>query len=290
MAFIRKSKEVTSHGQKNYSRRPINAYYRSKEPAAAASPFKKRAQARHGRKVLFGAADIILLAAVLSGLVYSLILNPQPKLKISDSSYRTAAAYQQGIDPLFSSLKNRNKLSFDETKITAQIQAKYPEVQSVQVELPFFSQKPVVWLNISKPAFNLKNGETELIVDSAGLAVAKAQDLPKLRNLVSLNDQSGYSAALGKQVIDSQAVQFINSVIKQVKRANVPLSSLALPAAAQEMDLRTSDASYYVKFYLGGDALTQTGQFLAARQKFSKSGPPPAEYLDVRVNGKIFYK
>jgi len=41
---------------------------------------------------------------------------------------------------------------------------------------------------------------------------------------------------------------------------------------------------------MGGDALVQTGQFLAARKEFDISKKQPPEYLDVRVSGKIFYK
>jgi hypothetical protein len=188
MAFSRKPTAQSSRGQKTYSRRPLTTYYRSKDQTELASPFKKKPAGRGGRKILFGAVDILLVVLLLSGLVYSLLLSPQPKLKVDNLS-------------------------------------------SVRVELPFFSQKPVVWLNISKPAFKLTSGGSSFVVDSAGVAVAKTQDLPKLGGLVSLNDQSGFLAGLGKQVLASQAVDFINSVIAQSKHANVPISSLSLPQA-----------------------------------------------------------
>jgi hypothetical protein len=70
----------------------------------------------------------------------------------------------------------------------------------------------------------------------------------------------------------------------------VSIKSLTLPKSVQELDLHTSDRTYFVKFYLGGDALQQTGQFLAARHQFDITNSQPAEYLDVRVAGKIFYK
>jgi hypothetical protein len=63
-----------------------------------------------------------------------------------------------------------------------------------------------------------------------------------------------------------------------------------LPPSAQEIDLYTSDKSYLTKFYLGGDVLQQSGQFLAARNHFKEIGEDPATYLDVRVQGKIFSK
>jgi hypothetical protein len=290
MAFRRKPPSQPGRGQKTYSRRPLTTYYRSKSGAEPLSPFKKKPPRRKSRKILFGVADALLLILLLAGLVYSLLLSPQPKLKLSDLSYHPAAVYQSGIAPLFDGLGNRNKITFNENSVVKQIQSRFPEVQSARVELPFFSQRPIVWLNISKPAFKLNSNGNSLVIDSAGLAVAKTQTLPQLKDLVSLSDQSGYSAELGKQVLASEAVDFINSVVAQCRRAQVPISSLSLPPAAQELDLRAADAPYFVKFYLGGDALGQTGQFLAARQKFAQAGPPPTQYLDVRVSGKIFYK
>jgi hypothetical protein len=70
----------------------------------------------------------------------------------------------------------------------------------------------------------------------------------------------------------------------------VTITSLSLPSKPSELDLRTKDRPYFVKFYMGGDALTQAGQFLAARAQFDRQNHQPADYLDVRVAGKIFYK
>jgi hypothetical protein len=70
----------------------------------------------------------------------------------------------------------------------------------------------------------------------------------------------------------------------------VPISALSLPAVPEEIDLRASDQPYYVKFYMGGSAVLQTGQFLAARQHFKQTGQLPAQYLDARIAGKVFYK
>jgi hypothetical protein len=289
MLNLRQPSLQPRRGQDTAKRRQLTSYYRSKTPNPVASPFSKKTQKPRRRKLLFGAIDIILAILLLSALIYSLLLKPQPKVVINDSSYHSSATYKSQISSLFGSLKNRNKISFDENSVVQAIQKEFPEVQSARVELPFFSQQPTVWLNISKPAFKLvSNGS--YIIDSQGLAVAQASQLPRLNKLVALNDQSGFPAGVGKQILSSQAAGFINTVIAQCGRAKVPIASLSLPPLAQELDLRTTDAPYFVKFYLGGDGLTQTGQFLASRQKFAQTKQPPAEYLDVRVSGKIFYK
>jgi hypothetical protein len=108
--------------------------------------------------------------------------------------------------------------------------------------------------------------------------------------LTEVTDQSGFSANAGQQVMSADSVKFVNALVAQLKHANVPISEIILPPLAQELNLKISDRPYYVKFYLGGDVLQQTGQFLATRKQFSQTNTQPAEYLDVRVPGKIFYK
>lgn len=289
MLSLRKEQGGHSRGQRVYKRTPVTNYYRSdKQPSQ--SPFKKKLPKKNPRKLLIGTLDVVLIVFLLVGLIYSLILKPQPKVVVSESSYRDIKTYSSQVAAGFKSFSSRNKITFNENQLADNIRRQFPEVENIEVELPFFSQEAKVRLNISPPAFKLVNGKQVYIIDSKGVAVAKAEDLPKLNDLVSLNDQSGFEAAAGQQVLSSAAVSFINTVISQTKRAKVPLASLSLPPLAQQLDLRTTDQPYFTKFYLGGDAGLQAGQFLAARSKFAQTGQAPAEYLDVRVLGKVFYK
>lgn len=278
-------------GQKTYKRAPITTYYRSSDEPGKASPFKKKEPKKNRRKLIFGAVDIILAMMLITGLIYSLMLNSRPKIVADNLSYHSLIAYSSKITPEFTAFHNRNKITFNESSVAEAIEKQFPEIQAVRVELPFFSQQPTVWLSVSAPAFKLQSGGQDYIVDSQGVVAAKASDLPKLNKLVSLDDQSGFNTGVGKQVLSSGAVDFIDTVIKQVQHAGVPIRGLSLPPLAQEMDLWTSDSPYFVKFYMGGDALTQTGQFLASRKNFLQNpSHTPQEYLDVRVSGKIFYK
>lgn len=265
-------------------------YYRATKDKTTPSPFGRRQPKTNWRVVIFNIADIILLAVLLIGLVYSLILRPNPHIKADSSPYHTPEEYQSQIAPLFSGLKNSNKLTFDEVAVVKAIQQKFPEVHSARIELPFFSEQPIVWLNISSPAFKLVNAQNSYLIDDQGVAVAKSAEFPAIKNQVTVQDQTSFKVSPGQQILSSDGVVLINMVIAQAKQAKVPIASLSLPPRAQELDLKTADQPYYVKFYLEGDALNQTGQFLAARHQFAKTGKSPAEYLDVRVPGKIFFK
>jgi len=288
--LFRKTKTSGTRDRKPLRRAPITNYYRADKTDSAPSPFRRKQPKTNRRAVLFNIADIILLALIIIGLLYSLILRGDPAIKTDGSEYHSGAVYKSQIAPLFSGFKNSNKLTFDESSVVAAIQAKFPEVRSARVELPFFSEQPVVWLDISPPAFTLINDQSSYLIDTQGIAVAKSADIPTIKNQITVQDQTGFKAKVGQQILSSDGVSLVNTVIAQAKQAKVPIASLSLPPRAQELDLRTTDQPYYVKFYLEGDALNQTGQFLAARHQFAKSGKSPAQYLDVRVPGKIFYK
>lgn len=289
MALHFKNKKDRETRLSSTSRVPLKTYYRSKTGISESSPFKKKPVKRRARRFLFGFLNIILAGLLVAGLLYSLVVNPKPKLVLNSTVYRNTSAYQQEADKLFTSIKNRNKLTFDSGSIAAGMKQRFPEIAVVDTELPVFSQKATLRLNIAPPSLKLNSGGRSYVVDAQGIVVQEAGSMAS-KNLPRVEDKSGYRVQIGKPVLNAEAVRFIKTLDVQCRQAGIAVDSYTLPPAAQQIDLSTKDHSYFVKFYLGGDALTQAGQYLAARRHFSESKSLPAEYLDVRVAGKIFYK
>lgn len=267
--------------------RPSPTYYRSSS-ASSRSPFERTPQKR--RRFWAKLIDLVVIIAVLAVAVYSLILNSKPRLIVSSQTYRSATVYQKAATGAFKDFKNRNKITLDEKAVITSLKKQFPEIATASVNVSLFSQTPTLRLSIASPDFNLNSRGSSYIVDSQGVVVAKSVDLPQIKNLLPLSDESNFDAKVGSQVLSASDVNFINSVIAQVKRAKVPVASLILPPRALEIDMRTADRGYFVKFFLGGDSLTQAGQFLAARHQFDQTNNQPSEYLDVRVPGKIYYR
>lgn len=287
---LRVGRVKKSSARPKQGRMPLN-YYRSGPAEKGSSPFvKKTVRIGKKRKYIIRILDIVVIIILLYVLGYSLLVKANPKVVVNDTTYHSHANYQAAATKQLSSLKNRNKITLNERGIVDALKKQFPELDNVRVELPLLSETPTIHLSVAKPSFFLASHGANYIIDSQGVATAKAASLPKIKDLTTLTDDSGFSAKLGQQVLSAQNVTFINSVLQQATHANVPVKSLTLPSQAEELDLRTTDHGYYVKFYLGGDPILQSGQFLAARHQFDQSGHQPAQYLDVRVNGKIFYK
>lgn len=263
-------------------------YYRSSNQGKK-SPFAKKPPRKPGRFVsrLF---NLLIISVIILCLGYSLVIRPQPRVIASSYPYRTAQVYEEAAQRKLSAIKNRTKLTFDEKSLVNDLQKQFPEISSVSVELPLFGQKPTLRLAIAAPSFTLMSKGSNYVISSDGIAIDSVQRFPSIKGLPALNDQSGFTFKVGQQVLSASEIDFVEQVLSQSLRAGVPVQSLTLPSKIQELDLRTKDRGYYVKFYLGGNAELQTGQFLAARDKFSREHIEPAEYLDVRVSGRIFYK
>lgn len=233
----------------------------------------------------------MIVLVILVGLVYSLIVNPSPVVTPTSTLYHPKADYQAAADKLTSSFWDHTKLTFNETRIVGKLEQQFPEITTATVSLPLVGQRPTVHLNIDPPALILKSAAGEYIINASGKAVAQNPNIKLTPSLPALVDQSGFKVNVGSQALSSDEIGFINQLIAQCQKSRVPISSLVLPAIAQELDLHTADQPYYVKFYLGGsNSSIQIGQFLAARHQFSLNHITPTAYLDVRVSGKVFYK
>ncbi|HEY5550062.1 MAG TPA: hypothetical protein VIK37_02595 [Candidatus Saccharimonadales bacterium] len=276
------------------SRHSALSYYRSGPPPAK-SPFQRSSQPNR-RGFLSKTLDWLVIIIIAAGLIYSLLLRPDPIMAVSSLAYRSTDTYIQVTVKALADLKNRNKLTFDEAGLEANLKRKFPEISSVSVDLPLFGLKPTIHINVAQPSLILRGAEgtfgaaEQFVIDSKGAVVGLKSSLLSVKELPTVTDETGFRASIGRSVLSQGDVNFILTLVAQANKAKVPVASLSLPRLAQQVDLRTTDRNYFIKFYLGGDALIQSGQFLAARRQFDQSNKQPQQYLDVRVAGKIYYK
>jgi hypothetical protein len=290
--MIRKSLQPrTRQPAKGRAKVPLT-YYRSAGGAAQddKSPFIRSKPKTRVRKYLLGALDFGVLLLFLAIFIYSLIIRPEPKIAANSYTYHPAATYQQAAQEQLKSLTSRNKLTINEDQIIKNLQSEFPEIANARLELPVISQIPTLHLTIAEPALVLKNNKSSYIVSSIGTVVDKAEGFSRSKELPSVEDQADFDLKPGSPAFSRESTSFIVDVWRYTKASNINVASMVLPVRPMELNLKTTDKPYFVKFYLGGDAVLQTGQFVAARNQFEKDGVNPSEYLDVRIQGKIFYK
>jgi hypothetical protein len=247
---------------------------------------------RHRRLAVMLVLVVLALAAYLS------FLGTNPKVVLLTSGatkyfLQEEAVYQQAAaKTLQKSPLSYNKLSINTTEVRRDLLQKYPEIKNVEVELPFIGQRPIIYVEPYKPSFILiTSAGGAFLLDSTGRALATTSQIADIDTyeLMTVQDKSGHSVRLGARAIPASTVSFTDTVVKALDNANVVPDTLTLSSPYQ-LEVKLSGDKYFTKFNTQGDPLEQAGTLLATRGRLAKDKVTPAEYIDVRVPGRAYYK
>lgn len=244
----------------------------------------------------FGLVILLIALAVSAVNVLSLSSNARiVPLSGSDSRFmQDKQVYRTAVDHMLAkSLWNHNKITVDTGGISRQMLAKFPELSSVSLTLPLVSKHPTVYIQTVQPALILVARNGSYVVDTNGKALMNAGQLSPntFKDLPVVTDLSGLQVSLNHQALTSGDVSFIQTVIAELAASHVTVSALVLPPATSELDVHIQGQQYLIKFNLqGGDARQQAGTFLAAQAELKGNNVTPSQYVDVRVDGRAYYK
>jgi hypothetical protein len=243
--------------------------------------------------------SVFLIVLLIFLFVFLSWLNDSPKIIILGSPadrelLQSTIVYKKAAIKLFNkSFTNHNKLTLNTDNIVNKLEQEFPELANVTVQFQLLGDSPNIYLQPAIPAMLMANGSgKEFIISATGIAVAPASKLSNIAtfHLLLLTDQSGLTIRLGGAALSSTDIVFIQTVKEQFTAHNLTISSLTLPSASSELDVRINGTSYFIKFNLGTDANQQIGSFLAVRKYLTSNNITPSQYIDVRVLGRAFYK
>jgi hypothetical protein len=293
--LFNKKKDPSRRPRHNVPGRPSAtfSYYAGEAPRKQDSVRARQSDSK--RQVFFRRLRLMptVIALLVIGLsvVYGTTLSTVPNVRFvgGSSPYRTVQAYAGGIETVLnSSFLNRSKLTINTTSTAAKITQIYPEVDVATISLPIIGRRPTINMHVRQPALMLTTATNAFVVDDAGKVVAETRQLPSsvLDDLMTAQDQSGLNLRVGDQAVTSETVSFLTSLKAQLEAKQLRIDHLVLIGGGYEADVYLKDIAYFIKTDSSGDARLQVGAFLAARS----NGASPEEYMDVRVEEKVFYK
>ncbi len=235
--------------------------------------------------------------AMISGLMYATTLQTKPSIVLASvpgTVYRDPKVYQDSATSLWKqSLANRFKFLISTKKLERALQEQYGELADVQIELPLLGRRPVVRLTPDAPTLELISSNGAFYINANGKVLARTTEVTKnqVPALGLVHDEAGSSVSANNVVLPSTETAFLAQLFRQLQAEIVPVQSVTLPRnVANEADVRLVGQNYFIKFSITTDVRQAVGTYLAARSKLDKDGVTPSEYLDVRVEEKVFYK
>lgn len=177
---------------------------------------------------------------------------------------------------------NKDDLRYD-------LQKKLPLVD----EVSFDRQLPdVLKVKVKErtPAFVWKSKNKYYYIDPDGYAYLELKKTEaKSTNLTVLEDQANVRVDLGGKVVTSSFVDFVNSlVVNFTPKTKVKIEEIILPETTLEIRVQTNEG-WQAYFDTTRSAKVQLNRLSLALKQITK----PREYLqyiDLRLNDRIFYK
>lgn len=235
--------------------------------------------------------------ALISAILFSFWLESSPRLVISNvpgSVGRGSTEYQRAVtDHWKKSPLNHVKFLVNTGSFSANIQNQFHELQEVWVRLPLLGSTPTIVLIPAKPALVLVSEGKPYYISSSGKVMAPVSDMLKndLKNLAVISDDTGMQATAGKYVLSGSYVDFLAALQKQLTAEGLEVQSIILPAGAvNQVDVRLAGQQYYIKFQFDTDPRQAVGSYLAAKARLEAEKSSITQYVDVRVEEKIFYR
>lgn len=239
---------------------------------------------------------LVAMLAVLMGIIYNTTLTPNPQVIVnsvteSQTFLRDEATYRTALSEQFTSAwQNRSKLTINTQTIADDMITQFPELADVSVTLPLVGTRPVVQLEATRPAVLLSNGTNVYVLDDRGIVLMDAKDLKQSEKLIVIRDESGLAIENGKPALTADQVTYIKELQRQLAGKGLKVKEYVLPASAQQVDVFFEDWDYYGKFLFLTDSRVAAGGFIALQKDLQKRGITPRQYIDARLEERLYYK
>lgn len=256
------------------------------------------AQARRKvRKNLNRRIFIVILLLLAAGIMwlnrvsgYAVTFPGSPAAPPSTSAYIESAKLFRGTK-----ITNQFSPTLDGQALAQFLMARHKEIASVAVRQAFLRSSPSLAITLRQPVllWQTKKDDKAFYVDGSGTSFATnayAND----KQLVRVNDESGVPAELGAAVVSSRQIRFLGLLVGQVEQSSGGKLKVARivfpPSSTKQIDVFLTGKPYFVKVYMERPAKAQAEEMVKSITYLTKKGVEPAEYLDVRVAEKTFYK
>lgn len=243
----------------------------------------------HQRKHLFGRFILSFLCVVFLYLIVSQLIatttvhfygGASPQMTTRQILYEQRIKQYFDSHPLerfYPNLKRDNLQRF--------VEAKYPEVETLDLQLSSQFGKTTSLIDLRKPVAHWKIGAEDKFVDDQGIVFDYSSTAAPG---VTVIDQSGLRA--DKAFVSQQFLVFVGSVVGDLRHYGHTVQTVTIPRGAiREIDIRLTGVGYRFKLSVDRSAGQQAEDVTRILRYLKERGSTP-QYVDVRVQGKAFYQ
>lgn len=275
---MKNSQNRTDRIRMNRGYRQPSIYSRTKEQEAPS----------RNRKKFFWVLFLAVILCILGYLIFFSSIFEIRKTSINQTKYINRATLEKQItDFQEKSFLNRNLLILSKRKMDKGLE-QFPGVESVEISKKYFHNLEIV-IKERIPIFVWQVQDQKYLVDRTGLIWGEYED--KFSDKLVVIDQKMVPIEIGEKPVPANFSRFIEELGNDfTAQTNAKITRIEVADTTNEIKV-FSDSTWYVYFDTTKTAhnqLINLGRILAEFQRNPKK--KGLEYIDLRLDNKIFYK
>lgn len=264
--------------------------------SVAIQKYKEESRLRKRKRLIHkGLATLIIVAIALAGLVYLFFFSKVFEIKTAqisqDAPSQLAKLVNDWLDRKALGISRRNNILFvSVVKLTSLITAQFPELDSIAVKktghtlaISFELRKPIgVWcLTAQKKCFNFDR-------NFIAYAVSGPTSGPLL---ISVNDNRDKEVKLGSVIDGLVWLRNIETAKDSLTNKGINIAEFSIPAGSfDEFGARATEG-WRIMFSNQTNIAEQVNSLADfLKQKISTARRSQLEYVDLRIQDRIYYK
>lgn len=249
---------------------------------------------RHARTLGSKWFQLLVIIVLFICLLYLSSLNTKPHVVVEGTPYRSPSEYSAAVAKVYGNdIRNRIKPLLMTKNIEESVKQALPEASKVTVSTGFLGHQADVRIVSDEPiAIFTQPNTQDLIMSNHGRLLLSTVDNTKqhLTNLPILQNQTGVEARAGEQFMRPDETKEFGRLIAQYG-ADKSKPIFSLTTMPHEITAKeTGRGTYYARYILDDSIVLQYGALRATEKKLQEIGQNAAEYVDVRLADKAYYK
>lgn len=178
-----------------------------------------------------------------------------------------------------------NLITFNSDVLVAKLSAADPMIASISVRRQW-PNGVTLTVGLKTPSIGWVSGDQPYVIDLDGIAIGS---LPAGSKLPVVLDGSNLPVTIGKKVATGKFVQYIRDVTPALAAAGVNVVALQVKDTTLDLYVVT-DKGFYILLDTSrpvGDTVSDLNHVLTA---LATQKHTPAEYIDLRIPNKAYYK
>ncbi len=268
-------------------RRVVNR--RSKLDSNTESPVGKTQKAHFKTRRLLRPIMLIIFILISSYAVLASNMLKIGKIEIEGNQTIDKADVISQVESIITGSSISQNIIFVPTgSIEKQLKKDNYQIADLRVSrIPFNTIK--ITITEQKPSILWRSGNNLSIITENGRGFIGEPNDELKKNLPIVEDLSNLPVKEGDKVVSQEFVRFINDVYSILPQNGIPITNTQIEETTTEINVITKEG-YRIRFDTTRLFTEQLSDLKAVIDSLKQQGKKPTQYIDLRINGKVFYK